>query len=205
MSYVANPTDATFNYCFEDSFQIEDIENRNLFINAQIDEHFISTVVYHIMRYNRLDKDIPIEERQPIKVFINSPGGTIVDGYGIIDAILTSQTPVYTINLAQCASMAFDIFLSGDKRFAMPHSEFLMHDGSSFGCDSMAKLQDRISFETTQLRDMAKELILGRTNISEELYQNKYRVEWYFLPKEGKELGVVDYIIGEDCEIDEIL
>lgn len=193
------------NLCMEDTFDIEDLEGRRLYINFGIDESVIESIAYQIMRFNREDKGKPVEERTPIKLYINSPGGDVCAGYGLIDAILTSKTPVYTINQAMCASMGFLIFIAGDKRYTMPHSEFLMHDGSTAGWDSTAKMKDRMDFELGELEQMTREYILSRTQITEDMYKEKYRVEWYFLPKLAKEIGVADYIIGEDCDIDEII
>lgn len=194
-----------YNYCYEDRFQDEDIEGRRIYLNGEIDENVIDNVVYHIMRYNRIDKGVPVEDRKPIFLYINSPGGSVVDGYGVIDTILTSVTPVYTINLAMCASMGFLIYLAGAVRYAMPHSEFLMHDGFAMGFDSTAKMRDRMEFETIELEKETRQYILSRTKIDEQLYNEKYRCEWYFLPSKAKEIGVVDNIIGQDCLIDEII
>ena len=194
-----------YNLIFTDKFEKEDLEGRRLYLNAPIDEEIIDSMVYHILRYNRLDKGIKPEERKPIVLYINSPGGSVCDGYGLIDAIQTSITPVYTVNQALCASMGFLIFLAGHKRFSMKRSEFLMHDGSTAGWDSTAKMKDRMDFETNQLEQMTKEYIMSRTTIDNDLYDAKYRVEWYMLPKEAKAHGIVDYIVGIDCDLDEIL
>lgn len=193
-----------FNYDYLDKFQMEDVENRRLCINGEIDADVIDTIVYHIMRYNRIDKDISIEERKPIIVYINSPGGSLVEGYSIIDIIEASKTPVYTVNIGECCSMGLLIFIAGKERYSFRHGEFLLHDGSSMCAGSTSKLKDRMEFEAFQLERMTKEYILERTAIGEDLYDKRYRDEWYFLPKEGKTLGVVDYIIGEDCTIDEV-
>ena len=196
----------TMHLDYANKFEIEDLLNRRLYLNDVINEESLDTMVYHILRYNRLDKGLSPDERKPIILYINSPGGAVVEGYGVIDAIINSKTPVYTVNQAACFSMGFLIFIAGHKRYAMPHSEFLLHDGSSgFGFESTAKLKDRMEFETMQIEQMTKEYIIGHSNISEELYEEKYRNEWYFLPEEGKELGVVDYIIGKDCTIDDIV
>lgn len=193
------------NLTYLEKYEVEDLEERRLFINSGIDENIIDSMVYHILRYNRLDKGLRPEERKPIYLFINSPGGSVCDGYGLIDAIQSSITPVYTINQALCASMGFLIFLAGHKRYSMKRSEFLMHDGSTAGWDSTAKMKDRMDFETKQLEQMTKEYIMSRTNIDNDLYDAKYRVEWYMLPDEAKQHGILDYIVGVDCTIDEIL
>lgn len=192
-------------YCYEDKFAEEDLDNRRLYLNSDVDENAIDNIVYYIMRYNRIDKGIPKEERTPIILYINSPGGSVVDGYCVIDTILASETPVYTVNVAMCASMGFLIFIAGAKRFSFAHSEFLMHDGSTMGYNSTAKMRDRMEFETVELEKETKQYILSRTKIDEQLYNDKYRCEWYFLPDEGKKIGAVDYIVGKDCSIDEIL
>lgn len=197
--------ETVYNYSFGDRFQQEDLDNRRFCINYEIDSTIINDIVYFIFRYNRLDKGIPVKDRKPIILYINSPGGNLVDGYSVIDAIMCSETPIYTVNIGMCASMGFLIYLAGARRYAMPHSEFLMHDGAIIGYDSTAKMKDRIEFEAIQLENMNKDYILSRTKIDNALYEKKYRCEWYFLPEEGKRIGAVDYIVGRDCNLDEIL
>lgn len=194
-----------YNYEFHDKFDIEDIEERRLYINDVIDSEVIDSIVYHIMRYNREDKNINPENRKPILLYINSNGGSVPDGYAVIDVITNSITPVYTINQGYCYSMGFLIFLAGHKRYSMPSATFLMHDGSTMGWDSTAKLKDRMDFETKQVEEYTKKYIMSKTTIGEKLYDEKYRVEWYFYPIEAKQNGVVDYIVGTDCTINEII
>lgn len=196
-----------YNYCLEDKFAKEDIENRHLHLNCEIDENALDSIVYHILRYNRHDKDIPVEERKPIIIYINSCGGTVVDGYGIIDAITLSETPVYTVNLATCFSMGLLIFMAGHKRFAMPKSEFLLHEGYSCGggIETTSKAKDRLEFEFSQMSEVEKSYITSHSKISKDKFKSNYRKEWYFLPTEGKELGIVDYIVGTDCSLSDII
>lgn len=194
-----------FTYAYSDKFEIEDVENRRMYINSEIDEFVVTDLVYHILRYNRLDKEIPVNERKPIILYINSPGGNVTDGYALIDAIMTSKTPVYTVNLGIAYSMGFFVFIAGERRYSMPSATFLCHDGASGGYDSMNKLKDRIEFETGQMERYAERYILNRTSIPEKQYRDNLRKEWYFYPREAKELGVVTHIVGDDCSIDEII
>lgn len=194
-----------FNYDLINKFELEDYEERRLYINDIIDSDVIDSIVYHIMRYNREDKGLETPMRKPILLYINSNGGSVPDGYAVIDAIINSITPVYTVNQGYCYSMGFLIFLAGHKRYSMPSATFLMHDGSTMGWDSTAKLKDRMDFETKQVEEYTKQYIMSRTKINEKLYEEKYRVEWYFYPSEGKDNGVVDYIVGRDCTMDDII
>lgn len=193
------------NYCLEDIFTLEDIESRKIHLNCDIDVKVAENVVYHILRYNRIDIGKPIEERKPITIYINSSGGSITAGFAIIDAIVNSKTPVHTVNIAECYSMGFLIYIAGDIRFAMPSSTFLWHDGSSFVGDSTWKLKDRMEFEFGQMEEYIKSYVVSRTKITEKLYAKNCRKEWYFYSKEAKELGVATFIVGTDCDIDEIL
>lgn len=197
--------DYSFNCNYSDIYSIEDVENRHLYLNGEIDENIIDTVVYHILRYNRIDFGKPIEERDPIMLYLNTPGGNIVDGFALVDAISVSKTPIYTINLGMAASMGFLVFISGHKRYAMPRSRFLLHDGMIYEGDSLAKANDRFTFEVNQFGQEIQNLILEKTLITKRKYNEMYRTEWYFLPKEGKKIGAVDYIIGQDCDIEEII
>ena len=189
---------------YEDCFDLEDIENRKIMLNDEITTEAIERLTYHIIRYNGIDKDTPVEGRKPIRIYINSPGGSVTDGFGIIDAIRLSKTPVYTINLGICYSMGFLIFIAGHKRYSMPSATFLCHDGFSMAVDSLNKLADRMDFETKQMEEHIQNYVLEQTNIDKKLYQKKKRVEWYFYPIEAKKLGVVTDIVGTDCDIDAI-
>lgn len=195
----------SFNYCYEDKFEMEDSEGRRLYINCIIDESVVDTAVYNILRYNRMDKGIPAEERKPIIIYINSPGGSVIDGYSLIDAITLSKTPVYTVNLGACFSMGLLIYMAGHKRFAFPRSEFLLHEGFISDGDSVSKVKDYLDFQSNQVEVMTKDYILAHSKIDGDQYDRNMRKEWYFLPKEGKEIGIVDYILGEDDELDTVI
>lgn len=118
--------------------------------------------------------------------------------------IMNSKTPVYTINLGYQYSMGFLIGLAGHKRFATHNAKFLMHDGSNFVYNSGAKAQDQMEFQK-KVEERIKQYIISRSNLTPEEYDSKLRVEWYLFADEAKQKGFVDYILGEDCDINEIV
>ena len=156
------------------------------------------------MQFNKEDINLPPEERKPILLYITSQGGEVDAGFELIDAIENSKTPVYTINLGCQYSMGFLIGLSGHKRFATKNAKYLMHDGSNFIYNSGAKAQDQMEFQR-KVEDNIKKYIISHSKLTPEEYDNKLRVEWYLFANEAKEKGFVDYIIGIDCDIDEII
>lgn len=193
----------------DDLYAIYDIANRELHLNYVISNEIETAeyIVTSIAKWNRADEEngIPIEKRKPIKIYINSFGGEIHEGYSIVDAIEMSKTPVWTINIGVCMSMAFHIFIAGDKRFAFPNAVFLHHDGSDGVADSSSKFQDHAEFLKKFNKDVLKKQVLRCTKISEEVFKKYERVEWYMMPKEAKKYGVLDYIVGENPELDKLV
>lgn len=187
-----------------DIFLYQDLKQRKLFLESEIDTYTVSDAIKNIMQYNADDKDIPIEERKPILLYISSPGGEVDSGFALIDAILCSKTPVYTINMGKAYSMGFLIYIAGHKRFSYPNSRFLLHDGSSFVYDSGNKVMDRMKFEQKS-EERIKQYVLAHSNLSEDLYNENARVEWWLFPEEAKECGFTDYIVGVDCELGEVI
>lgn len=183
---------------------LKDLKQRKLFLNDEI--NFVSAieVVHNILQFNTEDKEIPVEDRKPILLYVTSIGGGVDAGYALIDTILCSKTPVYTINLGWQYSMGFLIGLAGHKRFAVPNARFLMHDGSSFVYDSGAKAQDQMEFQK-RVEERTRAYVLSRSKLTPEEYDAKFRVEWYLFAEEAKQYGFTDYIIGQDCDLDEVV
>lgn len=188
----------------DEFFYLRNLQNRKLYLTEDIDDCIIDNVVRHILQYNADDKGKPVEDRKPILLYCSSNGGEIDPGFELVDVILQSKTPVYTINLGYQYSMGFLIGLAGHKRYASKTAKFLMHDGTNFVINSGAKAQDQMEFNK-RIEQRIKEYVLAQTKITSEMYDAQMRKEWYMFADEAKNLGVTDYIIGEDCSLDEIL
>jgi len=192
------------NYDLGDKFQLEDLKQRKLYINYYIDESLLEEITYHILRFNTEDKGKSIEERKPILLYCSSNGGSLVDGFSLIDVILASKTPVYSINIGYQYSMGFLIGLSANRRYATKNTTYLLHDGSNFMYNSMAKIRDAAKFQEQQ-EQRIKDYVISRSKLTVEEYDKNYRVEWYMYADQAKEKGFCDYIVGEDCDLDEII
>lgn len=192
------------NAMLDECFRLKDLKSRKLYLNCGVDLCAIEDIVKHIIRYNVEDKGIPVEERKPIQLYITSPGGDVYAGFELIDVIENSKTPVHTINMGYQFSMGFLLGLAGHKRFATKNSKFLWHDGTHGTLNSSAKVRDEMEFQSRN-EGRIREYILEHTKIDPALYDSKLRVEWYMFADEAKELGVVDYIVGIDCDMDEII
>lgn len=188
----------------DEIFYLRNLQDRKLFLSDEIDEMVIDNIVRHILQYNADDKGKPVEDRKPILLYVSSNGGSVDPGFELIDVILQSKTPVYTVNIGYQYSMGFLIGLAGHKRFASKTAKFLMHDGSNFVFNSGAKAQDQMEFNK-RIEERIKQYVLSRSKISADEYDSKLRVEWYLFADEAKEKGFCDLIIGEDCSLDDIV
>lgn len=188
----------------DDVFYLQDLKQRKLFLTDEISQYTVGDIVKHILQFNHEDRGCPAEDRKPILLYIASNGGEVDPGFELIDAIMCSKTPVYTINLGYQYSMGFLIGLAGHKRYAFSHSKYLMHDGSNFVFNSGAKAQDQMEFNR-KVEERVKQYILLRSKLTSEEYDSKLRVEWYLFGNEAKEKGFVDYIVGVDCDIDDVV
>ena len=188
----------------EDFFYLKEYQERKHFITDAIDAVSTDDLCKAILQYNKDDAGIAPEDREPIRIYLDTPGGDVSAGLRVIDVIRASITPVHIINLGICYSMGFMIFIAGHKRFASENATFLMHDGSVSASGSASKTRDLMEFND-RVDGRLRSLVLGMTSISDEMYDAKIRKEWYMFADEAKELGVVDSILGIDCGIGDII
>lgn len=170
-----------------------DLEDKEFCYDASI----TSKIVEHIFDFNRQDKGIPVEERRPIRLYINSPGGNVSEGFALASAIELSKTPIYTINIGQWSSMAFLIGICGHKRFSLPDMTFLMHDGSTAMFGSANKVQDRIDFEKRFDQEVVRRHVLKHSKMDPVDYDALARVELYLLPEDALKRGFIDEIVTD--------
>lgn len=192
------------NGMLDDMFRLNELKDRILYFNDNVSQYSVNEAVKHILRWNKEDIGKAADARKPIRIYLVSNGGEVDSGFELIDTIRLSITPIYTINLGYQYSMGFLIGLAGHKRFAMPTAKFLLHDGTQFVYNSGTKVRDQMKFQDA-VEERIRAYILERTKIAAETYDAHLRVEWYMFPDEAKENGCVDYIVGEDCSLEDIL
>ena len=180
------------------------LADRRIVFNKEVDSSLIEDVVLHIIKWNQEDKGKAPESRKPIYIYLNTNGGDVVAGLNQINVLKASKTPVYGIVMACAASMGAYLAMAFHKTYAFPDSVLLLHDGSTGAQSSSRKMKDITNFYD-KLDNRVKKFVLDNTKITEEFYEEIADREYYMFADEAKELGIVDYIIGEDVDLDEIL
>ncbi|MCD8377870.1 MAG: ATP-dependent Clp protease proteolytic subunit [Candidatus Gastranaerophilales bacterium] len=178
----------------------QDAERRTYWIDCGIDDDTLD-VVRAIMEHNREDRDKEVSERKPIWLLINSDGGDVPVMWSIMNAIMTSKTPVNTVVICGAFSAAAMILGVGHKRYALKGSSCMVHNGSvslrgqTDSVNVAKKFYDKLDVKATNA-------FLERTKINPRTYKKKAVSDWYMDENEMLENGVIDEIVQD---LDDIL
>ncbi len=175
------------------------LNDRILYIDFDIDNN-LTDYSRRIIRWNQEDKDIPVEERKPIKILIQSYGGGLDSCMHFMDTLLLSKTPVYTYNIGVAYSAGFYLLLAGSKRFSYPNAQFLIHSGSGGAGGTYEQSKSQMEHYSSRIEFLRK-YTLERTSIPEKLYARKKSTEWFLSTTEAVQYGVVDKVIDSLDEI----
>ena len=175
------------------------LANREIFWNCDVDTDLVD-FSWQILEWNREDRDISIEDRKPIIIYINSDCGCLNSTMNFIDMIKLSKTPVITIAMGKAYSAGGLLLMAGHKRYIFKDTTFLLHDGSTGAFGSVSKVVDSLEF-TQKTEKRMKEFILANTKINEDLYDKNYRRDWFMFSDEIIKYGVADKIIIDLSEI----
>ena len=173
------------------------LNDRNILL-GEIDSTVCIAIDAIIRFWNKVDAEnnIALKDRQPIKIYINSPGGILTSTLTIIDAIKLSKTPVYTIAIGETYSGGFFTFLAGHKRLAYPHSSFLYHEGATANGGDANKFRNFAKFYEVQLEQL-KQVVLNNSKVSEEEYEKHIKDDWWLTAEEALNYGIADEILTE--------
>lgn len=175
----------------------KDLENRTYWIDSEITSATLELVQY-ILRWNREDLGKPAEERNPIKIFIDSPGGSLDAAKTLIEVFKISKTPVYAFAFGTCASAASMVFLGCDKKYALPNTTFVFHKGSVSGVGGdFQQVQSFMKDYEQQIQELVS-FYKRNTKYSPEVIEEKLNQgDWYVKISEALENGVVDEIVTD--------
>ena len=175
-------------------------ENRLFYLSDDVDNSSIGQLCWSLI--SKLQEDNNKEEkeknftREPIKIYINSYGGSVYDMWALIDIILNSKTPIYTYCTGYAMSAAFKIFLAGHKRFATKHATFMYHQMS---CKRHGKYQDLVEDreQMDYLQKSIEEYVVERTKLTQADMDDirEKKKDFYIHSKDAVRCGIVDEII----------
>lgn len=182
------------------------LNERKIILNDEIGDSLVEKATMMILRWNKEDKDkkIPPENRKPIYIYLNSPGGDMSYGLAFLSTLSSSITPIITVVIGMAASMASYIPMITTKSYAYENSTICLHDGSVGVMQTRRKANDVMDY-VDKCSERLDKIVLQNTNITQEKLDEIADKEYYIFADEAKELGIVDAIIGTDISLEEIL
>lgn len=186
----------------KDDIKLVDMTTRTIYLNTGVSSESVTEGVIAIMKINAFDDEqeskLKDYKRPPIKVVVDSYGGSVYDGISMVSAISTSKTPVHGYCHSKAMSMGFLIYISTHKRFAGKYATFMSHQlsGGAFGTNQ--DIQEDAQ-RKNELNNMLMKITVKRTKITKKQLKEKNRLkqDWFIVGKEAVELGVVDELIKE--------
>lgn len=163
--------------------------DRILFLNTTVESTMANILTAQLLWLDQ-------QSDKPINMYINSPGGSVIDGLQLIDTMNFINAPISTTCLGMAASMGAVILSCGEKgkRFVLPHSRVMVHQVSSGMSGTFSDM--KIEFEQTERckKDVYNILAKNIGKSYEEIEILCDRNNW-FIGQEAIDLGIADKVV----------
>jgi ATP-dependent Clp protease protease subunit len=166
------------------------LKDRIIFLGEPIDDHVANTVIAQLLF---LEADNSKEE---IKIYINSPGGSVTAALALYDTIQFMKCDVSTVCIGQAASAAAVLLASGTKgkRYILPNSRVLIHQvmGGAEGQQTDVAIQAK---EMLRIKNQINTILSKHTGQSMKKIEQDSDRDYFMNAEEAKKYGLVDKII----------
>jgi len=172
------------------------LKERIVFISGPINDEVSALVTAQLLF---LESESPKKE---IVIYINSPGGVVTAGLSIYDTMQFINCDVSTICCGQAASMAALLMAGGakDKRFALPHSRFMVHQPSA-GYQGQATDISIHAEETLALKARLNAIMALHTGQSIEQIEKDLERDNFKSAEDARDYGLVDTVLANRQEM----
>ena len=165
------------------------LKDRIIYFGGEVDQHSMDLIIMQMLFLDREDSHLPIE------LYINSPGGSVVDGLALYDVIHTISAPVNTTCVGTAASMGAILLAGGTgTRAALPHSRIMIHQVSSGYRGTAADINIQVK-ETNKLYDQLLEILAQKSGQTAKKLRNDCDRDYYMSAVEAKAYGLIDTVI----------
>ena len=172
------------------------METRSILLSGEVNKELAEKVIRQLLLLESMSDD-------PIKVFIDSPGGDVDAGYAIFDMIRFVKPKVFTIGMGLVASAGALILLAAPKaqRLGLPNSHYLIHQPLS-GMRGVATEIEIHAKELERTRVKINELIAKETGQPLEKVEKDTDRDYWMNADEAKTYGLLSKVISKRQELD---
>ena len=166
------------------------LRERIIFLGGPIDDNVANIVIAQLLF---LENEDP---KKDIKLYINSPGGSVTSAMAIYDTMNHVKPDVSTVCVGIAASAAAVLLSSGQKgkRFCLPNSEVMIH-----------QVMGGVEGQASDIAITAKHILRTKENLNRILAKNSGKTpaqvekdsdrDYYMTAEEAKKYGIIDEII----------
>jgi ATP-dependent Clp protease protease subunit len=172
------------------------LKTRQILLSGEINKPLAEKIIRQLLV---LEAD---SETDPIKIFIDSPGGDADAGYAIFDMIRFIKAPVYTIGMGLVASAGSIILLAAprDRRFGLPNSHYLIHQPLS-GIKGVATEIEIHALELEKMRIKINELIASETGLPVDKVSKDTDRDFWMNASEAKSYNLISAVVVNRSEL----
>ena len=169
------------------------LKERIIFLGTPIDDYVSSLIIAQLLF---LEADDP---KKDIYMYINSPGGVITSGFGIIDTMNYIKPDISTICVGQAASMAAVILSSGakNKRSALENSRIMIHQPLG-GVRGQATDIEIHTKEILFLKERLNNILASNTGKTAKTIEKDTNRDNFMSSQQAIEYGIIDEIVTGD-------
>ena len=166
------------------------LKERVIFLGDEVNEQTANLVVAQLLHLAYEDP------KSDIKLYINSPGGSVYDGFAIYDTIQYIKPDVQTIGIGLQASMGAFLLSSGTKgkRFALQNSRIMIHQPSS-GTKGKITDQEIMLNEGIYLKKILNKILAKNTGQTLAKIEKDVDRDFWMSATEAKKYGIIDGVL----------
>ena len=166
------------------------LEDRIIFLSTEIDDYVCNIIKAQLM-YLEMESD------EDIQIYIDSPGGSVYSGLGLLDVMDYVTPEIVTINTGLAASMAAVVLCSGTKgkRKSLKRSRTMIHQPLGYGGYAQASDMEIEAKEINSLKKELYEIISDRTGQTYDKVHKDSDRDYWMTAQDAKKYGMIDEII----------
>lgn len=168
------------------------LKERIIFLGTEVDDTVANLIIAQLLFLESEDK------HADIKLYINSPGGSVTAGMAIFDTMELIKPDVSTICVGMAASMGAFLLACGQKgkRFALPNSRVMIHQPSG-GFQGTAADIEITAKEILKIRERLNQIMSERTGQKLDKIASDSDRDYWMDAGEAKSYGIVDKVVNK--------
>jgi len=169
------------------------LKDRIIFLGGPVSDAVANLVIAQLLFLEHEDP------KKDIKLYINSPGGSVTAGMAIYDTMQYIKPDVSTICVGLAASMSATILAAGvkGKRFALPNSQILIHQVMG-GAEGQASEIEITAKQILKMKEKLNQVLAKHTGQTVGKIEKDTDRDYYMTPPEAKEYGLIDEVIKQN-------